>query len=313
MMTDKIRIATRGSPLALAQANMVRDILAAAHPALAKDGAIEILPMRTTGDKIQVGSLAAAGGKGLFTKEIEDALLENRADIAVHSMKDVPTALTDGLVIKALLLREDPRDALIACDDSIRSLADLPVGASVGTASLRRKALLLSARPDVQIDILRGNVQTRLDKVKAGEFDATFLAVAGLKRLGLFESATAIIDPDEMLPAVCQGAIGIECRAADASTCDLLATINHTETEICTQTERAFLELLDGSCRTPIGGLATITGSTLSFRGLIVRPDGSEVHAAQRDGKLEDAIEIGIAVGKDLRARAGPGFFDDFG
>ncbi|MGY9020187.1 MAG: hydroxymethylbilane synthase [Alphaproteobacteria bacterium] len=312
MMTDKIRIATRGSPLALAQANMVRDILAAAHPALAKDGAIEILPMRTTGDKIQVGSLASAGGKGLFTKEIEDALLDNSADIAVHSMKDVPTVLPEGLALKALLPREDPRDALIAHDDTVKSLADLPIGASVGTASLRRKALLLSARPDVQIDILRGNVQTRLDKVKAGEFDATFLAVAGLKRLGLFDRATAIIDPDEMLPAVCQGAIGIECREDDASICDLLATINHAETEIRTHTERAFLALLDGSCRTPIGGLATITGSTLSFRGLIVRPDGSEVHAAQRDGKLDAAIETGIAVGEDLRSRAGPGFFDDF-
>ncbi len=302
MMTDKIRIATRGSPLALAQASMVRDILAAAHPTLAKDGAIEILPMRTTGDKIQVGSLASAGGKGLFTKEIEDALLENSADIAVHSMKDVPTILTDGLALKALLPREDPRDALIAHDDSI-----------TGTASLRRKALLLAARPDVQIDILRGNVQTRLDKVQSGEFDATFLAVAGLKRLGLFDRATAVIDPDEMLPAVCQGAIGIECCEDDRSTCDLLAKINHTETEIRTQTERAFLALLDGSCRTPIGGLATIVGSTLSFRGLIVRPDGSEIHAAQRDGKLDDAVEIGIAVGEDLRARAGSGFFDEAG
>ncbi len=313
MMTDKIRIATRGSPLALAQASMVRDILAAAHPTLAKDGAIEILPMRTTGDKIQVGSLASAGGKGLFTKEIEDALLENSADIAVHSMKDVPTILPDGLALKALLPREDPRDALIAHDDSITGLVDLPVGARVGTASLRRKALLLAARPDVQIDILRGNVQTRLDKVQSGEFDATFLAVAGLKRLGLFDRATAVIDPDEMLPAVCQGAIGIECREDDRSTCDMLAKINHTETEIRTRTERAFLGLLDGSCRTPIGGLATIVGSTLSFRGLIVRPDGSEIHAAQRDGKLDDAVEIGIAVGEDLRARAGSGFFDELG
>ena len=227
-------------------------------------------------------------------------------------MKDVPTVLPDGLALKALLPREDPRDALIAHDNTIKSLAELPVGANVGTASLRRKALLLSARPDVQIDILRGNVQTRLDKVESGEFDATFLAVAGLKRLGLFDRATAIIDPDEMLPAVCQGAIGIECREDDASISDLLAAINHAETEIRTQTERAFLALLDGSCRTPIGGLATITGSTLSFRGLIVRPDGSEVHAAQRDGNIDNAIEIGIAVGEDLRSRAGPGFFDDF-
>ncbi len=290
---------------------MVRDILAAAHPELAAEDAIEVLPMRTTGDKIQVGSLASAGGKGLFTKEIEEALLDNTADIAVHSMKDVPTVLPTGLALKALLPREDPRDALIAHDSSIKCLADLPVGARVGTASLRRKALLLSARPDVRIEILRGNVQTRLDKVKAGEFEATFLAVAGLKRLGLSDNVTAILEPDDMLPAVCQGAIGIECREDDMPTCEFLAKINHAETEIRTQAERAFLELLDGSCRTPIGGLATIDETSLSFRGLIVRPDGSEVHAAQRDGGVEDAIQIGIAVGEDLRARAGSGFFDE--
>ncbi|MBK20391.1 MAG: hydroxymethylbilane synthase [Rhodospirillaceae bacterium] len=310
-MSEKFRIATRGSPLALAQANLVKDRLAAVHSSLASDNAIEILPMRTSGDKIQVGSLASAGGKGLFTKEIEDALLEDRADIAVHSMKDVPTILPEGLTIGALLEREDPRDALIACDASIKKLADLPTGAFVGTASLRRKAILLNTRPDVRVDVLRGNVETRLDKIVAGDMDATFLAVAGLRRLGLADRITAFLEPDEMLPAVCQGAIGIECREDDTSTCDLLAQINHQETEIRTKSERAFLGILDGSCRTPIGGLATIDGSELFFRGLIVRPDGSEVHAAQRSGNVHDAIEIGIAVAEELRSCAGADFFDD--
>ena len=309
-MTNKIRIATRRSPLALAQANIVRDCLAETNPLLASAGMIEILPMRTTGDKIQSGSLSSAGGKGQFTKELEEALLENRADVAVHSMKDVPTILPESLEIRALLPREDPRDALIAHDASIRSLAELPFGARVGTASLRRSALLLSLRPDVQIKVLRGSIQTRLDKVKAGEVDATFLAIAGLKRLRLAEKATVILQPEEMLPAVCQGTIGVECREDVAATSDLLSKINHTETQSRTQAERAFLAVLDGSCRTPIGGLATIDGSTLSFRGLIVRPDGSEVHVTQQDGNIRDAVKIGIAAGEDLKARAGVGFLN---
>lgn len=310
-MIDKIRIATRSSPLALEQAKIVRDRLVAINPLLASAGRIEILPMRTTGDKIQSGSLSLLGGKGQFTKEIEEALLENRADIAVHSMKDVPTILPKGLEIKALLPREDPRDALIAHDTSIQSLAELPFGAKVGTASLRRSAMLLNLRPDVQIEVLRGRVETRLGKVEAGEVDATFLAVAGLKRLGLAEKATVILEPEEMLPAVCQGTIGVECRKDVTAVCDLLSKINHTETKGRTQAERAFLKALDGSCRTPIGGLATINGSTLSFRGLIVRPDGSEVYVKQFDGKIEDAVVIGTSVAEDLKARAGIGFFND--
>lgn len=308
-MTTTFRIATRGSPLALVQANEVRDRLAAAHPDLAAPGAIEIVTYRTTGDRQQAGSLSAIGGKGLFTKEIEDALLESDADIAVHSMKDVPTILPDGLIMAAYLPREDPRDALIA--HTATGLADIPYGATVGTASLRRKAILLSTRPDIKISVLRGNVETRLKKIEAGEMDATFLAAAGLKRLGLFDRAQAALSPDDMLPAVCQGAIGVECRDDDSNTKSLLAAIHHSETGICVEAERAFLAALDGSCRTPIAGLATMDGDTLSLRGLIVRPDGSETLAAQRDGSVADARTLGRLLGESLRDRAGPGFFDE--
>ena len=310
-MTATLRIATRGSPLALAQAREVRDRLAAAHPLLEEDGAIGITTYRTTGDRLQSGTLADVGGKGLFTKEIEEALLDGSADIAVHSMKDVPTVLPDGLIIAALLPREDPRDALIA--PSATTLAELPQGATVGTASLRRKAILLSARPDMRIVTLRGNVETRLKRIEAGELDATFLAAAGLKRLGLLDRARGLLDPDEMLPAVCQGAIGIECRADDASTRSLLEAVDDPLTGTCIAAERAFLLALDGSCRTPIAGLATCTGHVLSLRGLIVRPDGSETIAAQRDSDAADAVVLGQALGDDLRSRAGPGFFDDPG
>ncbi|MDA1323838.1 MAG: hydroxymethylbilane synthase [Proteobacteria bacterium] len=308
-MTASLRIATRGSPLALVQANETRDRLAAAHPDLAAPGAIEITTYRTTGDRQQVGSLSDIGGKGLFTKEIEDALLDGSADIAVHSMKDVPTILPDGLVMAAYLPREDPRDAFIA--HTATGLADLPHGATVGTASLRRKAILLSARPDIKIEVLRGNVETRLNKIEAGEMDATFLAAAGLKRLGLFDRARSVLSPDDMLPAVCQGAIGIECREDDVKTRSWLAAINHTDTETCVAAERAFLAALDGSCRTPIAALATINGDILTLRGLIVRPDGSETLAAQQDGGLADASNMGRLMGDGLHRRAGPGFFDE--
>ena len=310
-MTDKIRIATRASPLAIEQAKIVRECLVSTNPSLASPDRIEILPMRTTGDKIQSGSLSLLGGKGQFTKEIEEALLEDRADIAVHSMKDVPTTLPKGLEIRAFLTREDPRDALIAHDTSIQSLAELPFGAKVGTASLRRGAMLLNLRPDMQIEVLRGSVETRLGKVEAGEVDATFLAVAGLKRLGFLDRATVILQPEEMLPAVCQGTIGVECRKDIKAICDLLSKINHAETNSRTLAERAFLTALDGSCRTPIGGLAEINGSTLSFRGLIVRPDGTEVYSKQHDGNIENAVDIGASVAEDLKARAGIGVFDD--
>jgi hydroxymethylbilane synthase len=307
-MVETIRIATRGSPLALAQANEVRDRLAAAHPALSHDDGITITTYKTTGDRLLSGPLSEVGGKGLFTKEIEEALLQDEADIAVHSMKDMPTVLPDGLIMGAYLPREDPRDALIARDAD--SIAALPMGACVGTASLRRRAILLSARPDIRIELLRGNVQRRLERIEAGEFDATFLAAAGLKRLGLIDRARALIDPDEMLPAVCQGAIGIECRAGDDDMLAALAALNHPETERRVVAERAYLAVLDGSCRTPIAGLATISDGVLSMRGLIVRPDGSETHAAFADGPVNDAEQIGHDLGVVLRDRAGPGFFD---
>jgi hydroxymethylbilane synthase len=306
-MKTPLRIATRGSPLALAQAHETRDRLAAAHPDLAADGAIEIRTYHTTGDRQQSGPLTELGGKGLFTKEIEEALLAAEADIAVHSMKDMPTVLPDGLMMAAYLPREDPRDALIS--RTAGTLDALPQGSVVGTASLRRKAILLSARPDLRIVTLRGNVETRLKKVEDGELDATILAAAGLKRLGFMERARAIIDVDHMLPAVCQGAIGIECRESDESMQKTLSAIHDGETGHRVAAERAFLTALDGSCRTPIGGLAVLNGDTLSLRGLVVRPDGSETIAAQRDGPSAQGPEIGRLLGEDLKRRAGPGFF----
>ncbi|MBT5458713.1 MAG: hydroxymethylbilane synthase, partial [Rhodospirillaceae bacterium] len=286
-----------------------RDRLAASHPALAADGAIEIQTYRTTGDRQQSGPLTELGGKGLFTKEIEEALLAGEAQIAVHSMKDMPTELPDGLIMAAYLPREDPRDALIA--HSAGSLDLLPQGATVGTASLRRRAILLSARPDLRITTLRGNVETRLRKVEDGELDATILAATGLKRLGLMDRARCAIDIDHMLPAICQGAIGIECREDDEATQELLRAIHHEETGHRVAAERAFLAALDGSCRTPIGGLATLTGGNLSLRGLIVRTDGSETIAAQEDGPVSEAESLGRDLGETLKSRAGPGFFDD--
>jgi len=310
-MTATLRIATRGSPLALAQARLVRDALAAADAALGRADAVAIEVVRTTGDRMQAGPLAAVGGKGLFTKEIEEALLGGRADLAVHSMKDVPTWLPDGLVIGATLPREDPRDALIARAPG--GLDALPAGAVVGTASLRRRAILLNRRPDLAVVPLRGNVGTRIAKMEAGEVDATLLAVAGLRRLGMGERASAVLEPDDMLPAVCQGAIGIECRADDARMRALLAGIDDQATSTCIACERAFLAALDGSCRTPIAGLAALAGGALAFRGLIVRPDGSEALAAAGEGEAAEAAAIGRAAGESLRGRAGPGFFDDGG
>lgn len=308
--SPQIRIATRGSPLALVQADQTRARLAEAHPALADVTAIGIQTYRTTGDKMQSGPLSEIGGKGLFTREIEEALLDHSADIAVHSMKDMPTELPDGLVIGAYLPRADARDALIA--GAVTTLDDLPFGARVGTASLRRRAILLSLRPDLIVEPLRGNVETRLNKVAAGEFDATLLAAAGLTRLGLIDRASAVLPVDEMLPAVCQGIIGIECRADDEAALSLLAALDDRNARIAATAERAFLAVLDGSCRTPIAGLAEIAGDTLTFRGLIVRPDGSETLAVQRSAPVAEAEALGRALGADLQGRAGAGFFDEF-
>ncbi|HVZ00228.1 MAG TPA: hydroxymethylbilane synthase [Dongiaceae bacterium] len=302
-----LKIGTRGSPLALAQAELTRAALLAAHPALADPG-IEILPIRTTGDKVQDRTLAAIGGKGLFTKEIEEALIDGRVDLAVHSMKDMPTFLPDGLMIGAMLEREDPRDALIS--PVADSIAALPKGAVVGTASLRRQAQLLLKRPDLTIQPLRGNVGTRLDKLARGEAAATLLALAGLKRLGKAGAATAILGLDEMLPAVAQGAIGIEVRAGDSRLRGLVAAIDHAPTSIAVAAERAMLAVLDGSCRTPIAGHAAINGAQLRLRGLVALPDGTESHLAEDTGNatLDDAAALGRALGERLKALAGPDF-----
>ncbi|MGA7386331.1 MAG: hydroxymethylbilane synthase [Pseudolabrys sp.] len=304
--TASLRIGTRGSPLALVQARAVRSRLAAATGV--NEETIELVVIRTTGDTIQDRPLADEGGKGLFTKEIEEALLDRRIDLAVHSAKDMPTILPKGLALAACLEREDPRDVFIS--HKARSLVELPRGASLGTASLRRQAIAKRARPDLRVTPLRGNVETRLRKLDAGEVDATLLALAGLRRLGLVEHITSIMNAEAFLPAVGQGAIGIEVRKDDTRVCDILAHIDHAETSIAIACERAFLAALDGSCKTPIAGHATISGDAIQFRGLIARPDGSAAHDIAGTGSRKDAATIGTDAGRELKHRAGPGFFD---
>jgi hydroxymethylbilane synthase len=303
--TPILRIGSRGSPLALVQAREVQSRIA---EAVGIDAArIEIEVIRTTGDVVQDRPLAEAGGKGLFTKEIEEALLAGSIDLAVHSSKDLPTILPAGLVLAGFPPREDPRDAFIS--RKAASLRELPPGAVVGTASPRRQALVKRLRPDVTAAMLRGNVETRLRKLEAGEVDATLLAVAGLKRLGLLAAATAILDPDAFVPAVGQGAIGIETRADDAKTRALVEAIDDADTAAAVAAERAFLAVLDGSCRTPIGGHAKIEGGTLRFRGIIVKPDGSEAFEVLREGRRENAAALGADAGRELRDRASADFF----
>jgi hydroxymethylbilane synthase len=303
--TPFLRIGTRGSPLALWQAREVQVHLAAAHGV--EPEAIAIVAIRTTGDVIQDRPLSEAGGKGLFTKEIEQALLDKAIDLAVHSSKDMPTALPAGLELVACLPREDVRDAFIS--RKATSLTGLPHGAVVGTASLRRQAMVKRLRPDVSVVTFRGNVDTRLKKLDDGVVDATLLALAGLKRLGREAAATAVLEVDAFLPAVGQGAIGVEAREADIRTCDLLAKINHAETLTALRTERAFLAVLDGSCRTPIAGHARIEGGNLLFRGMILRPDGSEVHETARRGAIQDGATLGADAARELKGRAAAGFF----
>ena len=304
-MASLLRLGTRGSKLALTQTGLVRDALAKAIPALAAPDAIEIVTIRTTGDAIQDRPLSEAGGKGLFVKEIEEALLSGRIDGAVHSMKDMPTAQPAGLVIAAFLPREDARDVLIAGD--IRRIADLRKGAIVGTAALRRKAQLLYRRPDLEIVTLRGNVDTRLAKRERGEVEATLLALAGLKRLGL--DVGTPVPEDEVLPAVGQGAVCIECRVDDARVIGWLAGINHAATATCVTAEHAMLAVLDGSCRTPIAGHAIFDeDGALYLRALIARPDGSQLLATDRTGPAGDAEAMGSEAGEELKRRGGPGF-----
>jgi hydroxymethylbilane synthase len=300
-----LRIGTRGSPLALAQAGEVRARLVAAHEIAPERIVLEVI--RTTGDMIRDRPLAEAGGKGLFTKEIEEALAVGTIDLAVHSAKDMPTALPRGLIIAAVLPREDARDAFISAKAA--TLADLAFGAVLGTASLRRQALVKRRRPDLAVVTFRGNVDTRLRKLAAGEVDATLLALAGLKRLGRAEAATAVLPVDEFLPAVGQGIIAIEARADDARTLALVAAVDDVESAVALAAERAFLAVLEGSCRTPIAGHARIADGRLAFAGLIARPDGSELHETRREGVPADAARLGADAGRELKARGGARFF----
>ena len=288
------------------QASLVKSGLLDAHGDLS-DEDVEIVTVTTKGDKILDRPLAELGGKGLFTQEIEAGLLNGSLDMAVHSMKDLETALPDGLAIACMLEREDVRDTFISRGGT--RLEDLAPGSIVGTASLRRQAQIRHRRPDLGVEIMRGNVQTRLKKLRDGVADATLLALAGLKRLGLEGEATQILDTDEMLPAVAQGAIGIETRTDDERALGLLAPLKHRATETCVTAERAMLASLDGSCRTPLAGLATIEGGSLTLRGEVLRLDGSERLTAERTGSPEDAEALGRDAGDELHGRAGPGFF----
>lgn len=303
-----IVIGTRGSPLALAQAYETRRRLIEAFPDLAGDGAIEIQVIHTTGDMVLDKALSEIGGKGLFTKEIDVAQLKGDVDIAVHSMKDVPTWLPDGIILPCMLPREDTRDVFIS--NKAKSIEELPDGSIIGSASLRRQSQILAKNPKLKVVNFRGNVQTRLRKLGEGVVDATLLALAGLSRMDMTEHITSIIELDDMLPAVAQGAIGITCRKGDQAMLDFLSPLNHAPTKTCVDCERAFLSKLDGSCRTPIAGQAVIADDgSLQFRGLVAKPDGSALFETSRQGKLEDAIAIGVDAGEELKGKMGDNFF----
>jgi hydroxymethylbilane synthase len=292
--------------MALIQTAFVRDRLITAHPELGATGAVEIVTIRTTGDRVQDRRLAEIGGKGLFSKEIEEALLAGAVDLAVHSLKDMETWLPDGLEIACVLARDDPRDALLATKAT--SLVGLPPGAKVGTASLRRQAQLLRFRPDLAVMPIRGNVNTRIDKLAAGEFDAIVVALCGLERLGKAGLTTEILAPDMMLPAVGQGALAIECREGDDTLRQLLEPLHDPGSAARVGAERAMLAALDGSCRTPIAGLAECTGGLLTLEGLLIKPDGSSEIRARRAGDVGDATALGSALGGELRSQAGSEF-----
>ncbi len=295
----RLRLGTRGSRLALRQTEQAAAALRTREP----DLDIEIVAIRTTGDRIRDRRLADIGGKGLFAKEIEAALAEGRIDAAVHSAKDLETELPEGFVLAAMLEREDPRDGLAG---GAPTLADLPRGARIGTASLRRQAQMLALRPDLAPALIRGNVETRLERVRAGEFDATFLAMAGLARLGMAARARPLA-PEEMLPAAGQGAIAIECRVGDGALRERLAAIDHEPTSLCVTAERALLAALDGSCRTPIAAHACLQDGALVLRGRLLTPDGAEMREVRRAGPPGDASAIGLDAGAALRADAPPG------
>jgi len=300
MSKAKFRIGTRGSPLALAQTGFVRARLADAHRL--DPAALEVVVIKTTGDAVRDRPLADVGGKGLFTKEIEEALLAGTIDLAVHSAKDVPTFLPRGLALAAFPERADARDVFVS--EKASSLSALPAGSVVGTASVRREALVRRLRPDLDVKLLRGNVQTRLDKVANGGFDATVMALAGLQRLGLADRVRELLDPETFPPPVGQGAIAIEIRADDRETARFVAAIDDAATSIALAAERAFLAELDGTCRTPIAGHAWLKGGRLHFYGLLISPDGRDVVETRREGLPADAARLGADAGRELKARA---------
>jgi len=304
-----VKIGTRGSPLALAQAYMTRDLLKKNYPELAEEGALEICIIKTTGDKVLDQPLADIGGKGLFTRELDEALLDGRIDIGVHSMKDVPTYLPEGTILPCMLPREDVRDAFISVkyDD----LSELPDGALVGTASLRRQSQLLNKFPTLKCVNFRGNVQSRIRKLQEGVVDCTLLAIAGLNRMDMTQHATKVLDTDVMLPAVAQGAIGITCRTGDDKQMGFLSALNHEETRIAVECERAFLAALDGSCRTPIAGYAYKNGDKLEFSGLIASLDGKEILTTTATGEwsFEGGQKVGTDAGAELKTQAPAEFF----
>jgi len=308
--TAPLKIGTRGSPLAMAQAHETRARLAAAFDLPLT--AFEIIVIKVTGDDRSMIAadrpLKEIGNKGLFTREIEEDLLAGKIDIAVHSMKDMPTVQPDGLILDTFLPRQDVRDAFVS--PALSHLTDLPDGAIVGTSSLRRRAQLLNKRPDLRVVEFRGNVQTRLKKLSEGVASCTFLACAGLNRLEMTDVPATPVDPADMLPAIAQGAIGIERRVNDANTADMLAAIHHGETGQRLAAERQFLFTLDGSCETPIAGLATLGDGTLTLTGQVLRPDGSEAISESVSGPIADGPTLGADLARTLLKRAGPRFFD---
>lgn len=305
MSTNRLRIATRKSPLALWQAEHVQARLQALHPGLR----VELVTMSTRGDRILDSPLSKIGGKGLFVKELEQGMLEGSADIAVHSMKDVPAEFPEGLVLGAILEREDPRDAFVST--GFDSIAALPQGARVGTSSLRRQCQLRAQRPDLQILDLRGNVGTRLGKLEAGDYAAIILACAGLRRLGMADRITRALTPEEMLPAIAQGVIGIECRADDAVTQALIDPLSDTDTRHRTLAERAMNATLSGGCQAPVAGYSELDNGILHLRGLVGRPNGSEMISGEISGPAADAEQLGSQLADDLLARGARTILDE--
>ncbi len=307
--TLSLKIGTRGSPLALKQTQIAIEAICSTALHLNHTNC-EVIPIKTSGDRIQDKTLSEFGGKGLFTKEIDDALLSGAVDFAVHSLKDLPTNLPDGIELVACLEREDARDALISVD--YNNIDELPIGAIVGTASLRRGAQILHHRPDITIKPIRGNVETRIRKLSDEDFDATILAYAGLIRNALTEHAKQVFDIDYMLPALCQGIIAITCRRDDNKIKELLSTINHEQSYVCALCERAFLKEIDGSCKTPIAGLARIEGNQINFTGEIYSIDGSKKFSVKKTGNLSDAEAIGSKSATEIKQLAGAEFMVQF-